>query len=184
MCLKGFLAPPLLLQVQLQLERGDWYERDHGAIASELCLRTDATVGLLHFLVNDPLVFTTVGAITGVTGLSCFGGRVYRRLPGSHHDSWHADTMAGREVGMSLNLGTTAFEGGAFEIRDENTQVLRGAIANTGQGDAILFSIAEGLEHRMAPLGGSHHKTAFAGWFGRDRNYLAALHRDPYLRDE
>ena len=41
-------------------------------------------------------------------------------------------------------------------------------VANTGAGDALLFALGRGLQHRIRPIAGTVPKTAFAGWFCRD----------------
>ncbi len=186
-CVKvpGFLDPRLLAWVQAQVDRATFHERTHGLIASELCMERNVCLGLLHFLVNDPAVFRFIESISGVQPITSFNGRVYRRVPGGqHHDSWHSDVHPDRGVGMSVNLGPTPYAGGMFEIREEDTDPPLGAILNTGPGDAILFAIAEGLEHRVAPLDGIVPKTAFAGWFGSTRDYVSALRRDPFMTED
>jgi hypothetical protein len=90
---------------------------------------------------------------------------------------WHADLHAGHQVGMSVNLGAEPFDGGVFEIRRAGTTAPLDAIANVGAGDAILFSIADDLEHRVTPMRGAVAKTAFAGWFGATLDYRDIVHQ-------
>jgi len=182
--LPALLEPSLVARIQQEIDRSPLYERRHGAIAAELCMPENTCLGLLHFLVNDSALFRTIEDITGRRPLTRFHGRVYRRIPGrDHFDSWHNDVREGRAVGLSLNLSTAPYEGGVFEIRREGGAAL-GAIANVGPGDALLFDIEEGLEHRVSPVVGAHAKTAFAGWFSATRDYLAVLRHDPSLRQE
>ena len=181
----GLLEPALLARVQDAVDAAAFTERTHGDdIATELCMARNACLGTLHFLVNDPVVFDIIERVTGARGLSSFHGRVYRRLPGVHHDSWHSDVYPDRTIGMSVNLSREPYEGGVFEIRDDDAAVVHGAIANVGPGDALLFKIADGLEHRVTPVTGRVPKTAFAGWFGGTRDYMARLREDPFMRDE
>ena len=182
--LRSFIPAPLLTQIHAALDTATFAERAHGAIATELCMSRNTCLGMLHFLVNDPAVFSFVERVTGVSGLRSFSGRVYRRLPAAHHDSWHSDIHPDRALGMSVNLSRERYDGGIFEIRDEDTGVVQGSLANVGFGDAILFRIAEGLEHRVTEVAGTAPKTAFAGWFGGARDYLEDFRRDPFLRDE
>jgi hypothetical protein len=41
-------------------------------------------------------------------------------------------------------------------------------VANTGPGSALIFRIAEELQHRISDMEGDEPKTAFAGWFRPD----------------
>ena len=175
---------PLLRQIHDALDAAAFTERAHGDIATELCMARNTCLGMLHFLVNDPVVFGFVERVTGVLALHSFSGRVYRRLPDAHHDSWHSDIHPDRALGMSVNLSRERYDGGVFEIRDDQTGVVQGSIANVGLGDAILFAIAPGLEHRVTSVTGSAPKTAFAGWFGGTRDYLELLRQNPFLPDE
>jgi hypothetical protein len=181
--LPRFIESSLLRRIQSEIDRSALYERRHGAIASELCMPENACLGLLHFLVNDPRVFTIVEAVTGTRHLTAFNGRVYRRLPGEHFDSWHTDVHPDRMVGMSINLSTDRYEGGRFEIRHEGTTSTLASVANVGPGDAMLFAIRDGLEHQVTRVEGTAAKTAFAGWFGAHRDYNDTLRRDRTLQE-
>jgi len=182
--LPSFIPEPLLSRVRASIDAAEFAERAHAEIATELCMASNACLGLLHFLVNDPAIFRFVEEVTGERGLRSFSGRVYQRLPGVHHDSWHSDVVRDRAVGMSVNLSRDRYEGGVLEIRNRDTGVLLSSIANVGSGDAILFQIADGLEHRVTDVTGRAPKTAFAGWFGRTLDYLGELRRDPHLRED
>ena len=174
----SFFAPPLLARIQQQVAEAEFYERIHGTIATELCMRKNACLGLLHFLVNDPAVFRFVEQVSGCDGLMVFLGRVYRmRAESGHHDAWHDDIRPDRRIGMSVNLGSEPFDGGVFEIRRAATEEQLGAIANVGPGDALLFAIDDELQHRVTPMQGAIAKTAFAGWFGTTRDYRDTVHQ-------
>ena len=178
----GFLDTTLLEWMQTQIAKEELTPRTHfGGLATELGTWDSRPVGVLTFLVNDPRVLALVAGITSRPLLSRFAGRIYHRIPGAHHDSWHDDIHPARLVGMSVNLGSSDFQGGEFQIRDTATEQPLGQIANTGRGDAILFEIREGLQHRMAPLTGTVPKTAYAGWFGATVDYNAELKNDPTL---
>ena len=181
--LPQLVEPRLLGRIQRAIEHGDFRERAHGSVATELCMEADASVGLLHFLVNDPGVYRLIEVISGCLPVRCFSGRVYRHLPGQHQHSWHGDLSQDRQIGMSVNLSPDVYEGGTFEIRDVDTEQMFAAIANVGFGDAIIFRLAPTLEHRVTQVRGARPKTAFAGWFQPSPDYLATLRRDPYLAD-
>jgi hypothetical protein len=176
--IRGLIEPGLLARLQAQVARASFVDRAHGAISTELCMARNACLGTLNFLANDPAVLRFVEDVTGCRRLTSFVGRVYRlEASRGHHDSWHADVAAGHEVGMSVNLGAEPFDGGVFEIRRVGTTQPLASHANVGPGDAILFSIAGDLEHRVTPMRGAATKTAFAGWFSAGRAYLDVVHQ-------
>jgi hypothetical protein len=181
--LPSLLDPRLLAKIQEQAAAAPFAHRAHGSISTELCMSPHPCVGLLHFLVNDPAVFRLVEQISGCLGLSCFVGRVYRMLPGGgHYDSWHSDVQNDHHIGMSLNLSPVPYEGGVFEIRRIGTTEPLAVLPNVGPGDAIIFAIADDLEHRVTPMQGTAAKTAFAGWFGTVHHYRDVVHGAPPSR--
>ena len=146
-------------------------------------MQRNVCLGLLNFLVNDPIVLRFVEQMSGCRALTGFVGRVYRVSAGLQHaDSWHADLHAGHEVGMSVNLGIEPFDGGVFEIRRSGSAETLAAVANIGPGDAILFPIGDGLEHRISPMRGPVAKTALAGWFGSARDYRDVVRQETHPR--
>ena len=174
--LAGLLEPAVAADVQARIERGRFSEFAHGSIATELRLEPGVGTGVLHFLANDPHLFRLVEAVSGCRGLRAFAGRVYRRFPGGqHYDHWHDDADGRRQVGMSINLSAEPYEGGIFEIRDAASERVLAALPNIGVGDAILFRLADTVEHRVSDVRGVAPKTAFAGWFFADLDFAAAL---------
>ncbi len=172
----SLLEPSLLAWIQQQIARGTFYDKAHGTAATELCLEADASVGLLHFLVNDPALYELVEAIGDCDPIRSFFGRGYRHVPqGGHYHHWHGDVTADRFIGMSINLSTEPYEGGLFEIRYLDTDPPLASVHNVGPGDAILFRLGPTLEHRVTQVQGLFEKTAFAGWFRRAPDYHAEL---------
>lgn len=170
------LDAAVLQWIQQQLAISAFRAAAHAGMEStELRLDDCTALGVLTFLVNDPVMLRFVEAVSGQPTLNRFVGRVYRRVPGVHGDAWHDDIRPDRIVGMSINLSAGVYEGGIFEIRETETERPLGSIANTGFGDAILFPIDDALQHRVSPLSGAIAKTAYAGWFGAEEDYNAAL---------
>lgn len=170
------LEPALAASIQVQMARGRFREFAHGSVATELRLDEGVCTGLLHFLVNDPRLFRLVESISGCRGITAFAGRVYRRFPGVHHDSWHGDVADPRRlIGMSVNLSAEAYAGGVFEIRGVDAERPAAALANVGLGDAILFRLSPALEHRVTDVVGDAPKTAFAGWFFTGLDFARVL---------
>lgn len=164
--LHGFIEPLLLAHIHRLSSAATFADCAHGDLATELRMEPGVCTGLLYFLVNDPDLFRLVEAIAGCGAIGSFVGRVYRRYPGVHFDSWHGDrTDPRRLVGMSVNLSDAPYEGGTFEIRDVTTARPIASLPNVVPGDAILFRLDDDLEHRVTPVRGTTPKTAFAGWF-------------------
>jgi hypothetical protein len=181
--LPGLLDPSVLAFAQRQLEAApfdeltDLSDDTHQPFAFELKQTTGRAMGLLYLLINDPCFFQVIRRITGCDPVGCFKGRIYRIIPGQgHYDSWHDDVGWHRMVGMSINLSTDIFSGGLFQLRNIRSND-RLDIANQGFGDAILFRIADYLEHQVSEMSGIHPKTALAGWFCSQPDFRRLLHR-------
>lgn len=165
--LPGFLDRELYDQFVPAIGSAEFYERHHGSIGLESCMKVNATLASLLFLVNDERLFEAIRAITGCGPIGCFDGRVYRINPSSdHYDSWHSDAGADRMVAMSLNLSPEAYTGGVLQIRDVRSPEVIHEAPNVGRGDAVIFRVGDDqLQHQITPVTGSVSKTAFAGWF-------------------
>jgi hypothetical protein len=178
--LPGLLDASLLEQLRPRLANGPWREKLHAGVGAEAVLDDSRALGLLQLAANTPALIEAVRTITGCAAIGYFHGRVYRLTPGAgHHDSWHDDVLAGRRVGMSINLGE-AHEGGVFELRACGTGREPIRMPNPEPGSAILFRIAPQLEHRVSAVTGVVPKTAFAGWFCSGMpDLLSRLHALP-----
>lgn len=163
--LRQFLEPSLARSVYRALDDGEFEDRQN-LVKKELCLKPGRATAMLWFMANDPHLFDLIQQITGVPQLSAFVGRVYRMTSGAgHHRVWHNDLVGDRAVAMSLNLSTSVFRGGHFQIREEASGRMIHDVANVGMGDALLFRVARSLSHRNTDLEGEVVKTALAGWF-------------------
>ncbi len=164
-----------------QIAREEFYERSHAGIGSnkELCLTPRSpAAGLLHILLNSEKLFQVVQEITQCGPIGCFVGRVYRVTPGcEHHDAWHSDAGNHRLVSMSINLSASPYVGGTLQMRTRESRKIVCEAPNTGFGDAILFRITTGLDHRISDVEGHAPKTAFAGWFKAEPTFRAMLER-------
>jgi len=167
--LPRLLAAPLLAFVQQRLERGEWETKTHGDVAEEYTLHDSPALNLLHFVANLPDFRNLIQEITGCGPLRRFRGRIYRmKAAAGHYDHWHDDNFNNRLVGMSLNLSPLPFRGGLFQLRERESERILVEIANTGLGSALIFRIADHIQHRISDMEGDEPKTAFAGWFRPD----------------
>ena len=119
-----------------------------------------------ELLLNNPKLLRAIEQMTGVDGIVCFSGRIYRRMPGrDHFNRWHTDVTEGRAIALSVNLSEQPYEGGELQIRSAETHEILCTVENLGHGDAIIFPVCESLQHRVTDVTGATAKTALAGWF-------------------
>lgn len=174
--------------VQRRMAAAEFAGTTHEDIGVELCMPRNAIWNLLSFLSNDGRFLQLVQQLTGCGPLGSFLGRVYRMVPGSgHYDSWHSDDIAHRMVGMSVNLSPRIYAGGVFQLRESASKTLVTEVPNIGPGDAIVFRIASHIEHRVTALEGTVEKTAFAGWFVSEPDFMSLFTErdiDPAARSE
>lgn len=165
-CLPRLVEENLLKLVLAQVNQGEFIDRSHGRIGTELCLVPGIATGILQLAFNDADLLRTIADIAGCGPVGCFDGRVYRMVPGAgHYDSWHSDVGEDRQVAVSLNLSPVPYQGGLLEIRPTSATVASHTVSNTGLGDAVMFRVAPELRHRVGPVEGVHPRTAYAGWF-------------------
>lgn len=172
--LAGFLSGELFEDVAGPLRDAAFAPEAHGVGHNLMLAEPLPAADLLLFAMNDPRLLESIGRLTGVDGITSFGGRVYRVEPSSGQAlEWHDDRGdPARLVAMSVNLGTEPFAGGTLQIRDRRSGEIVHESANVGPGDAALFRVADFLEHRVAPVEGSVPRTAYAGWFGSHPRFL------------
>lgn len=176
--LPKLFEPALLRFIQSEIERSEFYERIHQGIKSnkELCMKQNSAFGALLLFMNDEKLFKMIQSITQCDRIGCFEGRVYRVIPGhGHHDAWHSDMAENRLVAMSINLSTEVYAGGTLQIRDCVSERIVSEVPNVGTGDAIIFRLSPGLQHRITEVKGKALKTAFAGWFRAKPGFLSLL---------
>jgi hypothetical protein len=172
----GFIEPTLLALLQEKIGAASFFEKNNRNIGDETRMRQEPVGAALEFLTNDTVLFDLVRAITGCDPVGCFRGRVYRLLPNTGQmTDWHTDLVNGRMATMSINLSPRPYEGGVLQFREPRSDKILSRVANTGAGDAVLFRIANGLEHRVTSLRGDVPRTAYAGWFLREPAFADLL---------
>jgi hypothetical protein len=163
----------LLSLVFKSIAATEFYPRTWNGVGDELCMAEDSIASsLLHFATNTPSFFEFIRTMTGCPRIGSFMGRVYRFVPGQGHSDWHNDCFKHRLIGMSLNLSAVAYSGGIFALRERGSEEVLCKIANTGPGDALIFRIAPHLQHRVTEVIGNAPKTAFAGWFMSEPDFM------------
>jgi hypothetical protein len=175
--LPRFVDPELLELVRQTVRRAHFSDREDEGFAREACMEHNSTLGLLFLVMNDPRLFDVIRRITGCAPIGSFAGRIYLMRAGEAHHRWHSDVEGSRLIGISVNLTEREFAGGRFELRHAGATEAEWSAANAGGGDAILFRIADGLQHRVTDVEGDVPRVAFAGWFQSRPDFLAVLKR-------
>ena len=99
--------------------------------------------------------------LTGVAGAVA---RIDRRSRG--YLDWHDDLAEPqRRLAITINLGDRSYRGGEFESRDLDAPGVLFRHLHTRAGDALIFPIGPGLQHRVLPVTGGGPRMVFAGWF-------------------
>lgn len=167
--LPGLLSPAILKHVLKLIETGRFEvtnETHKGRIFGTTFKMpsTEPTVTTLHFILNRLALFEMVERVVGCPRLGNFTCRIHRTVADTHqHIDWHDDWIQDRTVGLNINLSQQDYRGGQFQIRDPEGRV-RSEIGRIAAGDAFLFRIGSGWQHRLTPVG-SGERTVAVGWF-------------------
>jgi Coenzyme PQQ synthesis protein D (PqqD)/2OG-Fe(II) oxygenase superfamily len=180
--LPGFIEPGLLRLIQRHLRSAKFEEREY-KVGRELTLPNSPVASVLYVLMNDPKLFRLIRRVTGCGPIGCFISRLYQMIARKGLAfTWHDDMAKDRKVAISINLSDARYHGGTLQIRERPRGVCE-AVPNLGFGDAIIFRVAEHLEHRVTPIVGRLPKTAVSGWFCSRPRYTS-LHKDLIARSE
>lgn len=180
-CLKlpDIIDRPLLLRIVELIDDAEVQIDTHGGLAlEERFIDSQASIAI-NFLLNDYGVFKHIEKLTGCDPIGSFIGRCFRTRPTSgNFDKWHDDMDGSRMVGFSINLTPEKFEGGLLEMRYRDTGEIIFHEADRERrdfGDALLFQLKEGLQHRVTCVEGTVPRVAFAGWFRATPDYCETL---------
>jgi hypothetical protein len=155
------------------IDQGEFVDRAHQGIGTELCLVPGIATATLQLLFNDPDLLDAISYIADCAHVGCFDGRVYRMSASAgHYDSWHSDAGEDRLVAVSVNFGRERYEGGVLEIRGAASPEPIEQVPNPAYGDAVMFRISPALRHRVSAVSGTVPRTAYAGWFKSTPDFL------------
>ena len=178
--LPNFLDAALLSVLQQQVASGLFSAQEHGGFGRDFPMSDNPASQVLNFLLNDPRLLSLVRDLSGCRAVRSFKGSVRRAIAGPGNSlSWHNDTVGGRLVALTLNLGTEPYRGGFLQIRDHKSKRMIREVANTRSGDAVVFRISKSLEHRNSRVLGKVAKTAFSGWFLESDGLVDTLEMSP-----
>ena len=169
--LPGFLAPQILAPLMEWVEASQFVLTDEvsrdGVFGTTLFVpQFERSIFLLHFALNRPALFKFSEQVADCTGIANFRGRIHRTLAGTgQHIDWHDDAVEARTLGLCINLSAERYSGGTLQIRDPKC-VIRAEISQGDPGDAFLFRIDRGWEHRLNPVSSGHRTVGGADGFG------------------
>src|SRR5579862_5629027 len=162
----GFLAPPVLRPLLRQIDNSGFarvVEREVTGITLRMGYDAPAMT-TLHFVMNTPSLFDLVSEIAGIPRPANFMSRLHRTGPRLDEEiDWHDDAVRDRILGLNVNLSAVEYTGGLLQLRDPEKRI-RGEVGQLPAGDAFLFRIGRGWEHRLTPVT-SGERTVAVGWF-------------------
>lgn len=168
--LPGFLSPAILRPLMKWVEQARFGERHEvssrvGVFGTTLFVpETDPALFLLKFILNRADLFRFSEQVSGCDKIGNFIGRLHRTTAGSNQQiDWHHDVVDGRILGICINLSAEPYSGGVFELRDP-AQHFKASVKRAAAGDAFLFRIDKGWEHRLTAVE-SGYRTVGVGWF-------------------
>ena len=173
----------ILAKTLIHIKNAEFYENTHLSQKGNVFAKDETIVNnsialhQIHFLMNNPTLFSVIRHISDCGEIKGFSGRIYRNSPNSsHHLDWHDDKqVANRLLGVSINLSKDVYEGGNFQIRKKNSSLLLKEIGCGNLGDTHIFNISDFLEHRVTKTEGLHPRLAAAGWFSSENEFSETI---------
>lgn len=178
--LPGFFSRELIDTIAPQIAAAEFETRTAEAVGTEWAMTPNEIWASLNWLMNASELMRIVRHISGCADIGLFTGRIFRLDPASGQSfQWHDDRrVRSRRLAVSVNLGTRPHSGGALRIREKLAPETVAEVHNRGAGDAVLFRVADHVEHCVTPVEGTVSRLAFAGWFATGPSYYASLLRD------
>lgn len=131
-------------------------------------IETPERVGIaLSIALGRPSFLRWIEAVTGHRGLERVSGRVVQaRANAIDALDWHDDRYdKARRLAIVVNLSDAGFDGGGFELREVATGRMLTTYRHQRAGTALIFDVADDIEHRVLPVTGGGPRRVFTGWF-------------------
>lgn len=106
-------------------------------------------------------------AVTGCGPLTRVDGRVIQaRANGVDALDWHDDRGdPARRLAITINLSDSDYDGGTFELRDAASRHMLATHRHDRPGSALIFDVADDIEHRVLPVTRGGPRRIYTGWF-------------------
>lgn len=160
--ISNFLDSELALRVKTELKKSNFIETAYKVGKDETFY--DGPLPVLSFLTRTPLMYQYIETLTERKAVD-FIARGFRMTSKSKGYEWHTDQTHSQSVGITVCLSKKKYQGGTFLMRHISNPQTIIEIENTIFGDAILFGVGEGWEHKVTPVTGIQPKMSFVGWF-------------------
>lgn len=162
------LAPELLATLQSLLGQS-YFETRHVPEVGDQEIENPAVVAraLGFALCNQPLI-EWINRVTGSTVSRHIPGGLARLRAGSNHRmDWHDDHLDRpvRQLAVTINLSSTAYEGGSFELRGKGQKDILFSHHHREPGSLVLFRVDQRFEHRVTAVESGGPRLVYAGWF-------------------
>lgn len=161
------IAPNFLAGLIDRCRRGEFVAEDVELLGSRE-VETPERAGIaLSVALGRPAFLRWIEAVTGYRGLERVSGRVIQaRANGIDALDWHDDRSdKARRLAIVVNLSDAGFDGGGFELREVATGRMLTTYRHQRAGTALIFDVADDIEHRVLPVTGGAPRRVFTGWF-------------------
>lgn len=173
-----FIEPRLLAAIQNQIDRSTFNTQRREGVFRIFDTEENPAAGAINVLLNDPALFRAAERIADCGPIGSFNGGIRRLSSGPGIElSWHADTILSRTLAMTINLGREPYRGGILQIREVSSGTIVAEVSNATPGDAIVFRVGAGFEHRNTDIEGDSAKTFHSGWFQQRPEFRDLLAR-------
>jgi 2-oxoglutarate-Fe(II)-dependent oxygenase superfamily protein len=175
----GFVEGRLLEWTFSELAAAEFEVHEHpGDVGAEWQMKPNALYARLNWLMNAPELVRVVRDVTGLEEIGWFSGRIHRLDPASGHSfTWHDDRGHGEDrlLAVSVNLTERPYAGGVLSIRRKRAPDTVAEVPKNALGGAVLFRVADELEHCVTPVTGEVPRLTFTGWFRPGPAYYSLL---------
>ena len=166
MVVRDAVEPTLLASLMKTCEATDWTPDLH-LLGDFLTEPTPKVARAVELLLMHPALLRWLESTTNCGPLAGTQGHIARTQPEENHRlRWHNDlNVPRRRLAITINLGTAAYEGAVFELRDVASQETLFRFVHDRPGDAVIFEVSSRSEHRVTRMVSGGPRQVFAGWF-------------------
>jgi hypothetical protein len=165
--LPGLLDPALLGMLLARCRSGRFVEESVAGLGMREVEAPQRVGRALNVLLHRAALLRWIEAATGCGALNGVSGRVVQiRAKGGDALDWHDDlNEPTRRLAVTIDLSDVPYRGGLFELRHATSGAPLLAHRHAAPGDALIFAVRRGLEHRVRPLTDGGPRRVYAGWF-------------------
>ncbi len=122
---------------------------------------------ILTLALSRPPLLRWLEAVTGCGPLARADGRVVQaRANGVDALDWHDDRGdPARRLAITIDLSDSDYDGGLFELREVASQRPLATHRHDRPGSALIFDVADDIEHRVLPVARGGPRRVYTGWF-------------------